>query len=157
MDAILAYDEQGNPVEPEWPEADVIIGNPPFLGGKKLRTELGDKYVEDLFKLYEGRVPAFADLVCYWFERARALIEAGRVKRAGFWLHKAFAEAPTARSWSRIKRAGDIFWAQSDRDWILDGAAVHVSMVGFDDGSEMLRELDGVTGASHQCRPDVRN
>ncbi len=41
MDAILAYDEQGNPIEPEWPEADVIVGNPPFLGGKKLRAELG--------------------------------------------------------------------------------------------------------------------
>src|SRR5690606_24458381 len=30
MDAILAYDEQGRPVEPEWPEADVLVGNPPF-------------------------------------------------------------------------------------------------------------------------------
>jgi type II restriction/modification system DNA methylase subunit YeeA len=43
----------------------------------------------------------------------------------------------------RIKKTGDIFWAQSDREWILDGAAVHVSMIGFDDGSEKVRELDG--------------
>jgi type II restriction/modification system DNA methylase subunit YeeA len=83
MDAILAYDEQGKPVEPEWPEADVIIGNPPFLGDKKMRRELGDKYVEELRKLYEGGVPGGADLVTYWFERARALIAAGRLKRAG--------------------------------------------------------------------------
>ncbi|MCX6101625.1 MAG: hypothetical protein NTV92_09495 [Candidatus Bipolaricaulota bacterium] len=43
----------------------------------------------------------------------------------------------------RIKATGDIFWAQSDRDWILDGANVHVSMVGFDSGTETSRELDG--------------
>jgi type II restriction/modification system DNA methylase subunit YeeA len=45
----------------------------------------------------------------------------------------------------RIKKTGDIFWAQSDRDWILEGATVHVSMVGFDDGSEQNRNLDGRT------------
>lgn len=44
----------------------------------------------------------------------------------------------------RIKESGEIFWAYSDRDWILDGATVHVSMVGFDNGSETTRELDGV-------------
>src|SRR5215210_6193870 len=42
MDAILAFDENGEAVEPEWPEASVIVGNPPFLGGSKLRRELGD-------------------------------------------------------------------------------------------------------------------
>ena len=47
MDAILAYDAEGKPVEPEWPAADVIIGNPPFLGDKKMRSELGDEYVDD--------------------------------------------------------------------------------------------------------------
>ena len=72
MDAILAYDEQGRPVEPEWPEAEVIVGNPPFLGGKQTaQRNLGDKYVDDLFKLYAGRVPHESDLVCYWFEKAR--------------------------------------------------------------------------------------
>ncbi|MBD3176072.1 MAG: class I SAM-dependent DNA methyltransferase, partial [Armatimonadia bacterium] len=39
-DAILAFDEEGSPVEPEWPEVDVIVGNPPFLGSKKIRAEL---------------------------------------------------------------------------------------------------------------------
>ena len=69
--------------EPEWPAADVIIGNPPFLGDKKMRAELGDEYVDALRKLYEGRVPGGADLVCYWFEKARAKIEAGKARRAG--------------------------------------------------------------------------
>ena len=59
MDAILAgAGDQGTGVrEPEWPAVDVIVGNPPFLGGNKIRKELGDEYVEALFKLYEGRVP----------------------------------------------------------------------------------------------------
>ncbi|MBN1304982.1 MAG: class I SAM-dependent DNA methyltransferase, partial [Anaerolineales bacterium] len=70
MDAILAYDEDGRPVEPEWPEAEVVIGNPPFLGGSKLRRELGNDYVNDLWRLYNGRVDKTADLVTYWFERS---------------------------------------------------------------------------------------
>jgi methylase of polypeptide subunit release factors len=56
-DAILAYDAKGNPVEPEWPQADFIIGNPPFLGDKKMRGELGDKYVDDLRQLFAERIP----------------------------------------------------------------------------------------------------
>src|SRR5699024_6010717 len=43
----------------------------------------------------------------------------------------------------RVKETGDIFWAWSDREWILNGAAVRVAMVGFDDGSEAHRNLDG--------------
>jgi type II restriction/modification system DNA methylase subunit YeeA len=143
MDAILAYDEQGRPVEPEWPEVDVLIGNPPFLGGKKMRTELGDAYVNDLFALYEGRVPRECDLVCYWFERARALIAASKADRAGLLATQGIRGGANRKVLERIKETGDIFWAQSDRDWILDGATVHVSMVGFDRGIEQSRTLDG--------------
>jgi type II restriction/modification system DNA methylase subunit YeeA len=50
-DAILTVDLHGNPVEPEWPEVDVIIGNPPFLGGNRIRKGLGDVYVDTIFKL----------------------------------------------------------------------------------------------------------
>jgi hypothetical protein len=82
-DAILDFDGKGKPVEPEWPETDFIIGNPPFLGGNRIREELGDARVEQLFELYDERVPRFADLVCYWFEKARGQIENGRCKRAG--------------------------------------------------------------------------
>ena len=63
--------------ETEWPKTNCIIGNPPFLGGQRMRAELGDKYADDLRDRYEGRVPAGADLVTYWFEKARAQIEAG--------------------------------------------------------------------------------
>jgi type II restriction/modification system DNA methylase subunit YeeA len=143
MDAILAYDEQGRPVEPEWPEAEVIVGNPPFLGGKRLRSELGDAYVDALFGLYDGRVPREADLVCYWFERARAQIAVAKTKRAGLLATQAIRGGANRKVLERIKETGDIFWAMSDQNWVLDGATVHVSMVGFDDGVEMSRELDG--------------
>ncbi len=143
MDAILAYDAEGRPVEPVWPEADVVIGNPPFLGSKKLRSELGNSYIDDLFTLYEDRVPHEADLVCYWFERACVLVKRGRVRRAGLLATQAIRGGANRKVLERIKETGDIFWAQSDRDWILDGANVHVSMVGFDNGMETSRELDG--------------
>ncbi len=153
MDAILDHDDQGRPIEPEWPEADVIIGNPPFLGGNRIRQRLGDRYVEELFALYEGRVPRFADLVCYWFERARELIQADKVKRAGLLATQGIRGGANRRALERIKETGDIFWAQSDRDWIQDGVAVHVSMVGFDDGTETARVLNGSSVA--QINPDL--
>lgn len=153
MDAILTYDAEGKPLEPAWPETDVIIGNPPFLGGNKIRKELGDAYVEALFALYAGRVPAFADLVCYWFEKARALVEGGKAKRVGLLATQAIRGGANRKVLERIKETGDIFWAQSDRDWVLDGANVHVSMVGFDAGTETARELDG-RSVSH-INPDL--
>jgi type II restriction/modification system DNA methylase subunit YeeA len=153
MDSILAYDETGKPVEPEWPVADVIVGNPPFLGGNKIRAELGDQYVNALFKLYEGRIPAFADLVCYWFEKARAMIKTGQAKRVGLLATNSIRGGVNRRVLERIKESGDIFWAQSDRDWILDGAAVHVSMVGFDKGIEKEIVLDGKEVAT--INPDL--
>ncbi len=145
MDAILAYDSAGTPIEPDWPPAEIVVGNPPFLGGKRLRTELGDKYVDDLFVLYEGKTPHEADLVCYWFERAREQIEGGQTRRVGLLATQGIRGGANRKVLQRIKQTGGIFWAQSDRDWILEGAAVHVSMVGFDDGSDADRVLDGVS------------
>ena len=143
MDAILAFDKKGQPVEPVWPKADVIIGNPPFLGGNRIRQELGDQYVDALFELYKDRVPAFADLVCYWFEKARAIIESGKTKRAGLLATQSIRGGVNREVLKRIKETGDIFWAQSDRNWIQDGVAVHVSMVCFDNGTETIRILNG--------------
>jgi restriction-modification enzyme MmeI-like protein len=142
MDAILAYDESGKPVEPQWPEADIIVGNPPFLGDKKMRSELGDKYVDDLRDLYGDRIPGQSDLVCYWFEKARAMIERGEAKRAGLLATNSIRNGANNTVLARIKETGDIFWALSDHEWMLDGAAVNVSMVGFDNGSEKEKSLD---------------
>lgn len=142
MDAVMRY-ENGQPCEPEWPEADVIVGNPPFLGDKKMRRQLGDQYVEDLRKLYKGKVPGGADFVTYWFERARALIEAGKVNRAGLLATNSIRNGVSRQVIENIQKSGGIFMAWSDRPWMLDGAAVRVSMIGFDDGTETERYLDG--------------
>ncbi|MBX3055505.1 MAG: class I SAM-dependent DNA methyltransferase [Anaerolineae bacterium] len=143
MDAIQAVDENGRLTEPTWPAADIIISNPPFLGGKRLKTELGSAYVEQLFQIYEGRVAHEADLVCYWFEKARAMIEMGTVSRAGLLATNSIRGGPNRQVLDRIKQSGDIFMAWSDRPWILEGAAVRVSIVGFDNGRETHRVLDG--------------
>lgn len=142
MDAVLARDADGHPSEPPWPAADVIVGNPPFLGGNRIRQQLGDEYVDRLFVLYEGRVPAFSDLCCYWFERAREQIAKGRARRAGLLATQGIRGGANRRVLERIKESGDIFYAQADRPWILDGAAVRISMVGFDDGNEIHRLLN---------------
>src|SRR5438093_1069851 len=75
--------QAGDPTEATWTAADMVIGNPPFLGCNKIRQELGDAYVDTLFTVFDGRVPRFADLVCYFFEKTRAQIAASTVKRAG--------------------------------------------------------------------------
>ncbi len=142
MDAILAYDAEGKPCEPEWPEADVIIGNPPFLGDKKMRSELGDKYVSDLRNLYID-VPGGADLVTYWFELARKGIEKKRNQRAGLISTNSIRTGSNRKVLDRIKTSGDIFMAWDDRSWVLDGAAVRVSIVGFDSGKETKKSLNG--------------
>jgi type II restriction/modification system DNA methylase subunit YeeA len=157
MDAILAYDAEGKPVEPEWPEADVIIGNPPFLGDKKMRAELGDQYVGDLRGLYEGRVPGGADLVMYWFERARQMVERKPSVRVGLLSTNSIRQPVNRKVVERIKLTGDIFMAWSDRDWILEGAAVNVSILGFDNGTQQLRQLNGMPtlAISSDLRGDI--
>ena len=142
-DSILADGDTAEPREAEWPPAEFIIGNPPFLGGKLLRKQLGDEYVDALFGAYHGRVPAEADFVCYWFEKARTMLEQGGAKRAGLLATQGIRGGANRRVLQRIKESGDIFLAWSDQPWILDGATVHISIVGFDDGSELNREMDG--------------
>ena len=143
VDSILACDGVGNPQEPEWPAAEFIIGNPPFLGVRLLRANLGDEYVDALFDLYHGRVSAEADLVCYWFEKARDMLAEDRTKRVGLLATQGIRGGANRNVLRRIKETGDIFLAWSDQPWVLDGAAVHTSIIGFDNGSETVRELDG--------------
>jgi len=120
----------------------VIVGNPPFLGGKLLRTHLGDEYVDGLFAAWDEKVARDSDLCCYWFEQGRRAIEAGRAKRVGLLATQGIRGGANRRVLQRIKESGDIFYAQADRKWIQDGVAVRVSMVGFDDGSEKERLLN---------------
>ena len=168
-DAILAADD----IEPEWPEADVLIGNPPFLGGKLLITHLGEDYVSRMFRTYAGRVPAEADLVCYWFEKAGQQIAAGRTRRAGLVATNSIRGGANRRALEaairncrprsggsrpgalmvREGRATEygnesprLFEAWSDEPWVIDGASVRVSLVCFkhaDDAATLDARLDG--------------
>jgi type II restriction/modification system DNA methylase subunit YeeA len=69
-DALI--DQQGNPTV--WPNADAIIGNPPFLGAKRLKPERGADYVNAIRKAYP-EVPGMADYCVYWLRRAHDLLE----------------------------------------------------------------------------------
>ncbi|MCY3950184.1 MAG: class I SAM-dependent DNA methyltransferase [Acidimicrobiaceae bacterium] len=142
-DAILTPDH----AEPDWPEADVIIGNPPFLGGKLLISGLGEDYVSWLFANYAGRVPAEADLVCYWFEKAGQQIASGKARRVGLVATNSIRGGANRRALEVATSNQPIFEAWSDEPWVIDGAAVRVSLVCFsrpNDGFVSGPRLDSV-------------
>jgi len=141
-DAILTPDN----AEPAWPEADVVIGNPPFLGGKLLITNLGEDYVSHMFATYDDRVPAEADLVCYWFEKAGQQIASGKANRAGLVATNSIRGGANRRALEAATKNRPIFEAWSDEPWVIDGAAVRVSLLCFsraDDKSVAGSQLDG--------------
>ena len=122
---------QGDSLDLPWPAVEAIIGNPPFIGSKRMRSAIGDATVDALFKTWDGRVPREADYVCYWFEKARAAVVAGQAKRVGLLATNSIRQGKNRVVLEKILADSAIFFAESDRDWILEGAAVRVSMVGF--------------------------
>ena len=143
-DAILDLSDADNPAETTWPAAEFIVGNPPFLGNKMMRRGVGDAIVDSIYAVYSNRLPRGSDLCCYWLEKARAQIADNKSKRAGLLGTQGIRGGANRRVLQRIKESGDIFMAYPDREWVLDGAMVHISIVGFDDGSEKERLFDGV-------------
>ena len=135
--------------EPDWPAADAIVGNPPFLGDKKMRAELGDEYTDALRRQYTGRVPGGADFVTYWFEKARAQIEAGKTQRAGLVATNSIRGGASRRVLERIVATAPIFEAWSDEEWINNGAAVRVSLVCF--GAPPVGRMSAALSA--ECEP----
>ena len=117
--------------EAEWPTVNAIVGNPPFLGGSKKRRELGDDYFNALSAVYKTRVPDGADLVCYWFEKARAHIEQAKTKAAGLVTTQAIRAGSNRKVLERILESQNIYEAWSDEPWVNNGAAVRVSLVCF--------------------------
>ena len=122
-------------LEAGWPQVDVIIGNPPFLGGSKMREELGNAYTETLRLVYQGRVPGGADLVCYWFAKAQDAIEDRQAARAGLVATNSIRQPVSRPVLERIVADGEIFNAWSDEPWINEGAAVRVSIICFSPAS----------------------
>jgi len=186
LDQIENRDALLNPdgTEAEWPTVDAIIGNPPFLGDRKMIADIGEDYVTQLRKTFKGRVPGGADFVTYWVEKAWREVNPNppppgevarrpsRRDRGGSTQTPNPDQAPTTASRSigspyggGMKRAGlvttnsirggasrkvldpiadaDAIWeAWADEPWVLDGAAVRVSMFGFGQGF-VQRRLDG--------------
>ena len=131
-----------NPHEASWPRADVVIGNPPFLGDRKMIRELGEDYTATLRKTYADRVPGGADLVCYWFDKARAQIATGALQRAGLVATNSIRGGANRKVLDAICAQTRIFEAWSDEPWVNNGAAVRVSLIAFGQ-SEQDSTLDG--------------
>ena len=133
LDTIECRDAILNPdgSEPDWPAADVVVGNPPFLGYSPMRSVLGDEYTEKIRTLYEGSVPAFADLVCYWFYKAGKQMASGKIARAGLVATNSIRGGLNRAVLDRIVENASIYDAWSDEPWVVDGASVRVSLVCF--------------------------
>jgi hypothetical protein len=94
--------------------------------------------VDRLRKVYKGRVPGGADLVTYWFEKARAHIEASKAKAAGLVATNSIRQKRNRVVLHRVSETCRIFEAWSDEPWVNDGAAVRVSLVAFESRGSIL-------------------
>ena len=119
-----------------WPKASVVVGNPPFIGNKRMRNELGVAYTTALRRAYADKVSAEADLVCYWFESAReAIVERG-LGAAGLVATNSIRQGASRHVLDKIGETARIFDAWTDEPWGNDGAKVRVSLVSFGRCSE---------------------
>lgn len=129
-----------NPCQTEWPEADFIVGNPPYIGARTIRQALGDGYLEAIRGVHPD-VPDNADFVMYWWDKAAHLVSGGQAERFGLIttnsLRQTFNRAVLDR-W--LEQELRLSFAIPDHPWVdsSDGAAVRVAMtvgqVGIKDG-----------------------
>ena len=149
LDTIQNRDAVLNPdgTRADWPRADVVVGNPPFLGASKILAELGDDYTAALRGAWGNTVPGFADLVCYWFAKAWDQMQAGQLVRAGLVSTNSIRGGANREVLKPIVENGRIFDAWADEPWTVDGAAVRVSLICFD-----LENGEGKLNAQHVRR-----
>ncbi|MBS0557004.1 MAG: class I SAM-dependent DNA methyltransferase [Proteobacteria bacterium] len=165
-----------NPRKAAWPQADFVVGNPPFIGNKRMRLALGDGYVEALRATWND-VPESADFVMYWWHHAALLARQGALQRFGFIttnsirqtfnrrvLEAAMALAvpsPAQRGKVAEGRKGaametplSLVFAIPDHPWVdtANGAAVRIAMTAAQAGDanavlqEVTDEHDGDDG-----------
>ncbi|MBB1076357.1 class I SAM-dependent DNA methyltransferase [Rhodoferax sp. 4810] len=132
--------------EAPWPKANIVIGNPPFLGDRKMIRELGEDYTFTLRRVYEGRVPGGADLVCYWFDKARLAIERDGLQAAGLVSTNSIRGGANRKVLDAICQNTRIYEAWSDEGWVNEGAAVRVSLVAFGNVTQEARLNDNSAG-----------
>lgn len=122
-----------NPRRAEWPSADFIVGNPPFLGNWRMRGELGQGYAETLRSVYAD-VPETADYVMYWWHRAAEKVRSGQTRRFGFIttnsLRQTFQRRVTTPHLTDPNTPASLVFAIPDHPWVdsYDGAAVRIAM-----------------------------
>lgn len=129
-----------------WPEAEAIIGNPPFLGDKMMIGVMGEDYVNRLRRGYANWLPGGSDLVCYWFAIADRMIRTGRAKRVGFVSTNSIRGGANRKVLDAIRDHHVITDAWADEEWTIEGAAVRVSLVCFaaKDAADAGVHLDGL-------------
>lgn len=121
-----------NPRKAEWPEADYVVGNPPFIGTALMRDALGDGYTEAVRRIHDD-VPESCDYVTYWWNHAAKLARAGAIKRFGFIATNSLRQTFNRRVLESQMTADDpvsLVFAIPDHPWVdsADGAAVRISM-----------------------------
>jgi type II restriction/modification system DNA methylase subunit YeeA len=126
----------------EWPKADVVVGNPPFLGNKKMISELGEDYTVALRKAWL-ELSGGVDLVTYWFAKAWAQMVSGKLERAGLVATNSIRGGANREVLKPIVDGGRLFEAWADEEWTVDGAAVRVSIICFDSIHKDHALLDG--------------
>ena len=152
--ARLPYYDYVGARQAEWPEADFIVGNPPYLGNKRMREALGDGYVEALRTAYP-EIPESADFAMYWWHRAAVEVSGSRTIRAGLITTNTITQIYHQQIVERAEAAGAVVtWAAPDHPWVDDvnAAAVRVALtvvarqppdavrVDVDDSGRVLRE-----------------
>jgi type I restriction-modification system DNA methylase subunit len=128
-DALI--DAEGKPVA--WPKADVIIGNPPFLGSRYVAKAHGYPYVRLLHAAYPD-VPQMADYCVHWLRKAHDHLPActpadplaGRAGLVG--TQNIRNNQSRVGGLDHIARTGTIVEAVDNQPWSGE-ANVHVSIV----------------------------
>jgi len=129
-----------------WPKADVVVGNPPFIGASNMRAALGDGYVEALRGAWQ-QVPDSADFVMFWWHHAAQLVAQGRLSRFGFITTNSLRQTFNRRVVQGALDAGlHLDYAIPDHPWVdsADGAAVRIAMTVVAPGAGEGRRVDVV-------------
>ncbi|MBC5995109.1 class I SAM-dependent DNA methyltransferase [Pontibacter cellulosilyticus] len=139
-----------DPKPATWPEADFIVGNPPFIGPARMREALGDGYTEALRKVYKGAVPESADFVMFWWHKAAELVRADKAERFGFITTNSIKQTFNRRvieAQMQAKPPLSITLAIPDHPWVdsADGAAVEIAMSVAEKGETIGRLLSIVS------------
>ncbi|MGB4805781.1 MAG: DNA methyltransferase, partial [Anaerolineae bacterium] len=138
-----------NPRPAAWPQADFVVGNPPFIGNWRMRGFLGDGYVEALRAAYSS-VPGSADYVMFWWDKAAELVRTGKIRRFGFITTNSLRQPLNRQVLEHYINSApqlSLVFAIPDHPWVdsADGAAVRVAMTvaEFGDRSGVVCEVTG--------------